>query len=466
MKRRHGVGMKGRWGRAAALTVLALALAGGMALGTPPAAAAPTSNAICGSTMSGCGPQYCDMISPMDMNQPAVAPMGGANAWLSRTSGLDGSTVGVSGSNWPAGAAVEVIVALFDNAGEVDVLPESVAHGVVSGDGNLTIPPFIMAQPKACASQDTPPPDGNANPAAPPLQSQMLLVVQVAGQARVSLEYTIFPSPHFQALSPSPVNAGAPILVSGSGWDPSQSITITPEIQSWPSNGLPSYDTSDFTPLASEATSVTAAADGSFAHTIQTPVEPPETLITYSASATSPLYGAFTIPLVTHFAVLPTTTTTLAISSSAGLAGSTVTLTGTNWPANQAIQISDCPRSVLTLCYPGSGQNLTQTRADAAGHIRATVRIPVAAQPGAVLLQASPALSPFDLTTYAQALPYSVTMPWNQAHPRQALALRIAPIAAAGLFVALLILVGWLLFNHRHATRKGVEYETEQASIR
>ncbi len=194
---------------------------------------------------------------------------------------------------------------------------------------------------------------------------------------------------------------------------------------------------------------VTAQRDGTFSVTAQTPAEPPETQITFFASANGPRDGDFSIMLNNFFSVVPMAPSTLTLSRSAALAGGSVTLTGTNWPVNQTIQISYCRGAGQTTCDPRVSASLASAPTDSAGHLHVTIQIPTDARPGPITIQAAPVSSPFAYVVYTQAFPFSVLYPFAQAHPRLELALRALPYAIAALLVALIALGVWLVERRR-----------------
>jgi hypothetical protein len=441
-------GPLGRLMALAALTfaltfALAAPLALGVALGTAPtASAAGASSALCGmakSAKSGCGPAPCKPVTPADYTLPATSPRGGVRAQLSRTGGVSGSTDTLTGSGWPAGATVELLLG-SRSQGSIQVADTPFAQGRADASGHLTIAGFHTPQINECMTQN-----GQA-----PGDNQALFVAQTPdARARISLLYTFYPPPSLGSIAVSgPITAGQVITLGGSGWEPGQTVTITPAFQLWPANGYPTYDPSSFTPLPADAIKVFAQPDGTFMTGATIPQEPPETQIAFIATASGSRNGEVTVE-ANAGSIGPSGTSSLAVNENAAYAGGSVTVTGHNWPVNQDIQITYCRGQARAYCDPSQSETLGAAKTDSRGNFTATVRIPADAQPGPITLQASPLTSPFDYTVYTQTQPFAVLYPFDQAHPRLALALRILPYAASALALALIVLGVWLFARRR-----------------
>lgn len=422
--------------RLIALTSLALALAAPLAVGIAPAASAAP--AACGTAKSGCGPAPCVSITPQDYTLPATSPRGGARAWLSRAGGAPDTTNTLTGSGWPAGATVELLLGSHDQ-GSIVVDPTPFAQGVADASGRVTIAAFHAPGVDDCTIKD-----GSALG-----DNQALVVAQTPdGRARISLLYTFYPMPTLQNSVQDIVSGGEAILMSGSGWEPGQTVTITPAFQRWPASGYPSYDPSSFQPLPANSTTVTAQPDGTFATGVTVPQEPPETQITYIASANGPRNGDVTVEASICF-IGPIGTSSLAVNGNAAYAGANVTVTGRDWPANQDIQIEYCRRQAQAHCDAFLSETLAVVMTDARGGFTATVQLPPNARPGPIMIQASPVSSPFDPTVYTQTQPFAVRYPFALAHPRLEMAIHASPFAAAALLIALLALGERLVSQRR-----------------
>jgi hypothetical protein len=429
--------------RLVALATLALALAGPLAMGVAPAASAmgatPSSCGAASSVKSGCGPQVCAPVTAKDYALPTTSPRGGVRASLSRAGGVSGSTDTLTGSGWPAGATVELRLGAHNGQG-VWVDPMPFVQGVADASGHVTIRAFQTPPIEQCMTKDMRHFGDN----------QALFVAQTPdARARVSLLFTFHPTPQLVSQQLGTVAGGQLVEMAGAGWEPGQVVIITPGVLSWPSDGYPTYDPATFQRLLSAATTVSAQRDGTFAITATIPQEPPETQITYFATASGPRNGDVSVQLAGTFSVRPAGETTLTLSRSAALAGAAVTLTGTNWPADQAIRIEYCREHTMPLCRDEYSQTLAVTHADGAGRLNVTVHIPADARPGPITIQVNVTASPFDLGTYAQTWPFQVLYPFAQAHPRLEMAIHASPFAAAALLIALLALAQWLTTQRR-----------------
>ncbi len=432
--------------RLIALATLTMALAAPLALGvvsvTAPtadaASAAGASITLCGMAKSGCGPAPCVPITPADYTLPATSPRGGVRAWLSRTGGVAGSTDTLTGTGWPAGATVELLLGSYSQ-GRIQVAPTPFAQGIADASGHVTIAGFRTPEVDECMTKD-----GQAIG-----DNQTLFVAQTpSASARISLLFTFYPPPALGTSSSGAIASGAVIALSGSGWEPGQKVTITPAFQLWPANGDLTSAAPDFHQLLADAITVIAQPNGTFITGATIPPEPPETQITFFATANGPRNGQVSLQVNAVFSVLPSVLPTLVLDHSAGQAGDTVTVTGTNWPAGQDILITYCGGQV-TLCPGKLSERLAFAHADERGRITATVRIPADALPGAITIQASPLVSPFDATVLTQTQSFIVQYPFAQAHPRLELALRALPYAITALLVGLIALGAWLAARRR-----------------
>jgi hypothetical protein len=437
-------GIRGRMAvRLIALMTLALALAGPLAMGVAPVASAMgASSTICGmasSAKSGCGPPFCAPVTANDYALPTTSPRGGVRASLSRTGGVSGSTDTLTGSGWPAGATVEIFLG-SRSQGRIQVAPTSFAQGRADASGHVIIAGFHTPGVEECLTKDGQQFGDN----------QALFVAQTPdARARVSLLFTFFPSPALGPISAtSAVMAGQVIMLGGSGWEPGQTVTITPAFHLWPTNGDLASVTPDFHQLPADATTVFAQSDGTFMTGATIPQEPPETQIAFFATADGPRNGQVSLQMNAVFSVLPSVLPTLALGHSAGQAGDTDTVTGTNWPAGQDILIAYCGGQV-TLCPGKLSEQLASVNADERGRITATIRIPTGALPGPITVQAGPLTSPFDATILTRTQSFIVQYPFAQAHPRLELALRALPYAIMALLVALIALGEWLATQRR-----------------
>ncbi|HEU0025643.1 MAG TPA: hypothetical protein VFQ25_00885 [Ktedonobacterales bacterium] len=314
------------------------------------------------------------------------------------------------------------------------------AQGVADVSGRLTIKGFQTPPIEQCMTKDGQHFGDN----------QALFVAQTPdARARISLLFTFYPTPQMFSQAQQIVAGGQTIVINGSYWEPGQVVTITPGILPWPSDGYPTFDPGAFQRLLSATTTVTAQSDGTIAVMAPIPQEPPETQIAYFATANGPRNGEVSIQMPNIFSVRPTGEATLTLNRSAALAGGAVTLTGTNWPAGQAIRVEYCREHTMAFCRDENSETLAITHADGAGRLNVTVHVPANARPGPITIQVNPTASPFDLATYARTWPFAVLYPFAQAHPRLEMAIHASPFAAAALLIALLALGEWLATQRR-----------------
>jgi hypothetical protein len=184
------------------------------------------------------------------------------------------------------------------------------------------------------------------------------------------------------------------------------------------------------------------------------PPEPPETQVVVFATASGPRNGDVTVELNELFSVRPQGQATLAIEQHSGVAGSTVTVSGTNWPIGQTVLIAYCRGQGAPRCLEGTTAGLARVSADNTGRFTTKVTIPDDARAGPITVQASLLSSPFNGdadTMYHQSQPFMVVYPFAVAHPRLMMAINASPLAAAGLVIALLALGEWV--RKRRAAR-------------
>lgn len=429
--------------RPLALAIFPLALAPGLALGmTPAASAAPTSARSCGSANSGCGPPNCRPLTPHDFTLPTTSPLGSVRASLSRTAGVAGSSDTLSGSGWPARATVLLFVAMNQGGDTLWLNPNSFAQGIAGANGRLTIADFHTPNMGECLTNNGQ--DVGPNPA--------LFVAQSSdGAARVSLPYTFNPMPTVLSQHGPMVSAAESVFATGAGWEPGQVVTITPVIGLWPSDSYLTTDPVDFQRLPLAASSVKAIYDGTFATTLTIPPEPPETEVTFFATANGPINGDVSVQMSDLFTVLPARAASVSLSADAAEAGGALTITGANWPAGQAVQIEYCRGQDTPRCPYGTSEGLALVYADTGGRIAAAIHLPDDARPGPITIQVRALFSPFgdgsfdggQTNPYERAIPFQVIYPFAKAHPRLQMAINASPVAVAGVVIGLLALLDW-----------------------
>ncbi|HET9111291.1 MAG TPA: hypothetical protein VFN78_10740, partial [Ktedonobacterales bacterium] len=236
MQRWRWLGRRAR----ALLTGLALAAMGLAILGATEGA--PTARAS--------GPGPCTVAA----QQSSLTSAGGVSARLSRTQGVTGTALNVTGSRWPAGAAV-TMDAYESRNGTTYIASPNLARGTVDADGSLALPKFRAPTIDTCSSLGGSTDGGNV----------LFLVHTPDGRARAPLMFTYLAyllGPQIttpgvgQAVAP-----GARITLNGARWEPDERVTITPMRLPW-EPASPDMLAPQWQPIAADAVSVTADSQG------------------------------------------------------------------------------------------------------------------------------------------------------------------------------------------------------------
>lgn len=399
--------------------VMALALSVGMAGAPTPALAAPAS---------------CGAATRSELGPPDLTPAGGATARLSRANGVMGTALAVSGGGWPAHATV-VIDAYIVAKGQVAYGAPMVAQGVAGADGSLRIGPFRAPPLGACGPLTITNTSGGA---------AVFLAHTSDDRVRAPMPFTYLPGP---TLTSSPQDGllptGTPIQVSGTGWEPGERVTVTPQVALLvEGQGNPS-----FLPATNAAATVTADSQGAFSLTMPPLDEPPMSQVSLDARGVGPRFGVVRVSLPYSYILLPKVYPSIRLDHSQGLAGGGVTVTGDHWAPHQNGYIEYCRGQTIQTgmggvgCDPFETQLLGYFAADGSGHFAAFVRLPGNAALGPITIQARDPKAPLGLLVYAKGLPFMVVPTWAQAHPRLARIQADAPYLGG----ALLMVVGALL---------------------
>jgi hypothetical protein len=315
----------------------------------------------------------------------------------------------------------------------------SFAQGVTAANGILDIASFSAPPTLGCADVD---PKTNFATAG---NEQTLFIAQTAdGKARVTLSFTYFPHPDITSESSTEVRTGYSISLTGDNWDPRQVVTITPAIYLWPADGGVDWANITYQPLAHDSITATVRSDGSFTVNALIPDEPPETQVTFDATENSARFGSVSMQTNTVYSVAPTTQSTLRLSLDSAEPGSAVTVSGTNWPTNQDIQILYCAGQPATYCDYRDSLVLATVRANSAGRIHTQITIPGSAMPGLITIQVQPFATPLEPADYTQTQLFTILYPFAEAHPRLEMAIHASPFVAAALLIGALALAEWL----------------------
>src|SRR2546428_109833 len=178
------------------------------------------------------------------------------------------------------------------------------------------------------------------------------------------------------SLSPSSGPAGTTVTVTGKNFAANSGITI-------------SYDGSSIT---TTPTTITSTSTGSFTGSITIPSS--STAGPHTVKATD----ASNHPASAQFTVTTTPIATISLNPSSGPAGTTVTVTGTNFSPNSAI---------IAVTYDGTSvtTNPAIIQTDSSGGFSATFAVPSPSNPGSHTVNAT------DASSNSASTPFTVTTP-------------------------------------------------------
>jgi hypothetical protein len=411
------------------LGIALLAMAVGMTI-------APTARA------SGPGP-----CAAPPQQQAALAPAGGVTARLSRSQGVVGTVLSMTGSRWPANATVMVDAYITWN-GDRYIAAPTLARGTASADGRLTLSQFRAPPIATCSSL------GGASDGG----EIVFLVHTLDGRARAPILFTyltyllgpqIVTAPADQALAPD-----AQVTVNGAHWEPDEHVTLTFLVAA---GSLAQAPTPPFQPVPGVATHATADSQGAFSAIMPALDEPPGTQILVVAQGTGPRYGDVSESSYSY-EMLPKIFPSIHLGEIAVNPGGALTVMGSHWPAHVAGVIEYCrgentlPGIVGLRCL--GGQQLGDFQTDSAGRFSATVHMPTHAALGSVTVQARIPDATFGLAVYATAQPLAIAPTFAQAHPRLTRLIGMAPYLGGALILLMaLLLAGVFLMRRRRDGR-------------
>jgi hypothetical protein len=377
----------------------------------------------------------------------SLASAGGASARLSRTQGVVGTALSLTGSHWPARAAV--IISVFINVrGEDYEAFAKLAQGTTAADGSLTIQGFRAPVIDSCVL--------------PPLQSGETVVFLVHTldnhiQAPVNFTYLTDLGPQV-TTTPTAANLapGEQITMTGARWEPDEHVTITPAIAP---QGMQSPQPA-IQPLSADAVSITTDSTGAFTVSLPALNESPLTEISFVAEGTGPRYGDVEVDSWTYV-MLPKVFPSIHLSAIAVNPGGALMVSGDHWLPHQSGVIEYCrgentiPGMVGLRCDPNLSEQLGTFLADGSGHFTAQVNFPANARLGSVTVQARAPDSMFGLVVYTQAQPLAIAPTYAEAHPRQAWVEAHWPYFAASALALLTLLVAAAIWLTRRWRGRG-----------
>ncbi|HEX9069966.1 MAG TPA: hypothetical protein VF807_14435 [Ktedonobacterales bacterium] len=278
--------------------------------------------------------------------------------------------------------------------------PAPPVNGIVASDGSLISPAFT-AYGISCldASLDLRP----AYQSDYPGSKFFLVAVGDDGEVSAPETFTLLPLPTLRATTQSEVyhgmyNAGKggdTITLSGSNWEPNESITLTLTDTSVPDV---MYDLTGATPVrfaSPTPLSVTTNSLGIFAAPFILPASLPwGHQAIFTATGTGPLFG--TLSATAEFFTVPAITPTLAVVKPYVILGSTLTVIGDHWNPGETFAIGYCsgdlhngPPPRWPFCSDGSSmqRQLGMVTVDSGGHLRQQVTIPADARLGIITIE-------------------------------------------------------------------------------
>lgn len=424
--------------------MMALAAVAALATGLLGVSGAPTTHA---SASNSCVAHH----RANDLGQPTLTASGDVTAKLNRKQGTIGTTLMVTGSDWPAGASV--LVDLYVKQPNNTYFSYSafigpLTKGTTSSGGTIALAPFHAPPVGTCTGGFSGAQDGG---------DVLLLVHTADGRHRMPLTFTYInyndgPQVGINS-SQDPFNSGKSVAVTGLHWEPRERVTLTQQT-------APRTDTPqplNFTTTPNAAVSVTTDDQGNFVAILPEANVAPETWIMVETDGTGPRYGDVglsTGPLPLPPPIFPS----IHLDQIAVSQGSALTVTGDHWLPGQPGVIEYCrgentmPGIVGLRCEPFLSEQLGTFVADGAGHFVAHVRMPSNARFGSVTVQARLPDDTFGMVIYAQAQPLAVAPTYAQLHPRRVWVMAHWPYFAASA-IALLALLGalvvWLLRRRR-----------------
>lgn len=418
-------------GHVAALTVWMVGLAVVCLLAGP----RQTAQAATRAASAGCG-----------TTEPAIpgATQTGASITLSRTRGPAGMSLTVSGQGWPTGATVVLDMDTKASDGTLYVLTSTVSQTVVAADSTFLTRTF--ATPTLVQS---------CMPGAP--SNDVFLVARTSdGAVLAEAPFSYTPQPTLESRAGQQVKSDVAVTLTGENWEPGERITITSATLS-ASQAL-QFPATGGTPVPSATARATANAQGEISLTYALPNGlPPRSGVLVQATGTGPLYGTVTVQAI-EFLILPAVDPTITLDRGQGVAGVRVVVRGGHWYPGDTVQIEYCrgqdtvPAPNEPRCPPEASQPLDYATVDASGRFSQAVSLPTNARTGPIMIQARVPNDVFGLAVYAQVAPFEIVpppLPWDQQHPRLALARTIAQPALPAAALAMTLLAAYVWSRRR-----------------
>jgi hypothetical protein len=387
------------------------------------------------------GVPYCEKLAKERMpTRPAIH--------LDRSEGPTGTNMTVTASNWHPGAHVKLHVdGREPKTGDLYVLMPAVAQGVVASDGTLALTP-LNAPSFLCFDMYTNP--STEYHLGDPGTTAYFVVDANDGEvsAPVAFQYLAAPTISLGG-SAQGLTVGSSLIVTGSGWEPQEAMTVT-----LTSKGISSQRDSTGVP-------VRTTADGQGAFQVRYPIAvnwPWHTQSQVLVQGSGPQFG--TLDASAPLLLLPAVQPTFEIDRTLVTPGMTITVSGDHWYPGDNYTVTYCDAQSQDggwvegpNCGKAVNPVLGTVTVDAKGRMHQQFRIPDDQPPGVIMVR----LPEFSNWLHVRSIALQVVdhLPtWDDAHPRAA-ALRNMLVGSLPVSVPTALLLGTLTIAGLRLRRKG-----------
>ncbi len=384
------------------------------------------------------GPGYC-VIPPIVEHAPTRPAI-----HLNYSEGPVGMRINVSASGWRPGARVRLHFDGRDpHSGRLTVLiAQAAPQVIVASDGSVTITsvevPYYVCNDPSNAPNSGYHLDTTGGPIG------YFVLASDDGEVSAPVAFRLLPAPMVTINGSGPnsyyMKVGTTITVAASGWEPSESLTIS--LRSGDASHPPTI------PYASDV-HATADAQGSFtASYLLDPRLPWNRNLLVMVEGVGPRYGTYDVSSFIN--LLPDTQPTLRVNHTLVTPGMAITVSGENWYPGDVIPLKLCDSQMVAGVWsigPNCGKAawpiLTEIPIDAGGRMRQQVKIPAATPLGESIF-----IVEVDSRTGVQLIPVHVVdhLPtWDDIHPRVA-ALRNKLVGSLPFTIPTALALGALAF--------------------
>lgn len=361
---------------------------------------------------------------------------------LNRTKGPIGTDLTVTASGWSLGAHVALHFDARDpKTGEMYTLIADVAKGTVARDGTITLS-SLDAPAFFCVDMSTPDyTDYKFDDQGGTTAYLVLASDHGEVSAPVAFRYLAAPTIGSSGVDPAfhDTRIGSTIIVTGSGWEPGEPLTLTLR------QPAGSYANVPYAPQGHTTTD----AQGNF--TANYPLDARlhwgrDVMLTVEGSG--PHFGSLTAQY--PITLLPAIPPTFEVDHTLVTPGMTITVSGEHWFPGDVIPLKLCDSQMVAGVWsigPNCGKAawpvLTEIPIDAGGRMRQQVKIPATTPLGESIF-----IVEVDSRTGVQPIPVHVVdhLPtWDDIHPRVA-ALRNGLVGSLPFTIPAVLLLGALAF--------------------